>query len=95
MKNTIVWSYTSQRDLVEIFTALQAQFPQLAWTRNESVYLGDYVLGRTDSGVKVKVLHDDGEVEIWFPSEPAWSDDEKTSFMGSTKDDLLAAIGAE
>jgi hypothetical protein len=64
-------------------------------TLNESVYLGDYVLGRTDSGVKVKILHDDGEVEICFPSEPAWSDDEKMSFMGSTKDDLLAAIGAE
>jgi hypothetical protein len=62
---------------VEVRQHLCKVLPALAWTRHASME-GDYLRGSLD-GTKVRVLVEDGEVEIW-PHE-AWHADRVASLV--------------
>jgi hypothetical protein len=66
MSVILAWQYKSALTLLEALVALQLSLPACGWEIHDSQALGRYVMGRCE-GVKIKVLHGDGEVEAWPP----------------------------
>ena len=76
---------------VEVRQHLCEVLPALAWTRHASIE-GDYLRGSLD-GTKVRVMLDDGEVEIW--PHAAWEAGRVTSLVAQIERALSAITHAD
>ena len=91
MSAILAWQYKSALSLVEALVALQLGLPACGWEIHDSQALGRYVMGRCE-GVKIKVLHGDGEVEAWPPAD-ASADAVAALVTGSVLPALAASAG--
>ena len=92
MKNVFAWQYQTRVGLMDALAALERSHADLQWRIHESTHLGRYLQGTDEAGIEIKVMLDDGELEIWFPTTGDFSDEDKGTFIAQAPRDILPAL---
>ncbi len=94
MKNIVAKEFRSHLTSHERIDALRQQVPDLQWSGSESEYDDLYVVGRTEDGIKVRIMHYTklDELEVYFPRD--YPVEDRKAFWDRVGAEILPALQA-